>query len=246
MSIEGLDAKTYELRIGKLAKLREKGIDPFGSRFNEKRISVSTARSLVDEEAEKTARIAGRVSAIRMHGKSAFLDVSDITGKIQVYLRLNDIGAENYEVVKMLDVGDIIGVEGKVGKTSTGEVTLFATHFVLLCKTLLTPPEKWHGLKDVELRYRRRYVDLFSNPDVRQNFLKRTQVIKRIRHILDELGFVEVETPIMQPVAGGAEALPFVTHHNALDMQLYLRIAPECYLKRLLVGGMGTVSYTHL
>jgi len=169
------------------------------------------------------------------------VDVRDSTGKIQVYIRKDRLGEEGFELFQHLDLGDLVGVEGPLAKTRTGEITVFAEELRILSKALLPPPEKWHGLRDVEIRYRQRYVDLFANPPVMHTFRRRAQIIARIRRCLDERGFVEVETPMMQAIPGGASARPFVTHHNTLDMDLYLRVSPELFLKRLLVGGMERV-----
>lgn len=233
--------KLFEERLAKAEKLRELGIDPYGSRFDGA-VDVSHALGKFEPDAEHTAvTVAGRITALRGHGKSTFLDISDWTGRIQVYLQKNRLGDESYDLLKLLDIGDTIGVRGELEKTRSGEITVFASDFRILCKALRPLPEKWHGLKDVELRYRRRYLDLITNPAAMDAFLKRVRILKSIRDYLEAEGFVEVETPMMHPVATGAAARPFSTHHNTLDMDLYLRIAPELYLKRLLVGGMERV-----
>jgi len=230
-------------RLRKLEGLRARGVDPFGSRYD----GVMPIQPLTDTSPDggyaegRPVRVAGRVMAIRNFGKAAFLDVHDGTGKVQVYLRRNALSDDAFAVFRLLDLGDIAAAEGTLGKTRTGEITVFASDFRILAKALLPPPEKWHGLRDVEIRYRRRYVDLFSNPEVMRTFRTRSRIIRAIRRYLDDRGFLEVETPMMQAIPGGAAARPFVTHHNALDMDLFLRVSPELYLKRLLVGGMEKV-----
>ena len=228
-------------RRSTLEALREKGIDPFGKRFSGAQPIGDLIERFDSRPEGDKVRAAGRVMALRSHGKSCFMDIKDWTGRIQVYLKMNQVGAEKYELVKLLDLGDLIGVHGGLFKTRTGEITIFADEFALLTKSLLPPPEKWHGLKNVETRYRQRYVDLFTNDDVLKTFLLRTQIIAKIRQFLNERGFVEVETPMLQPIPGGAAARPFTTYHNTLDKELYLRVSPELYLKRLLVGGMERV-----
>ncbi|MGI5911230.1 MAG: lysine--tRNA ligase [Syntrophomonadaceae bacterium] len=229
-----------KIRREKLEELRATGIDPYGQRFERN----TTAQAIIDgfpDNEGQTVKIAGRIISKRRHGKAGFANLLDISGKIQLYFRQNDLGEQKYEYYKKLDLGDILGIEGEVFRTQKGEISIHVKDLVYLAKSLHPLPEKWHGLKDVELRYRQRYVDLIVNPEVKQVFIKRSRIIREIRNYLDERGFLEVETPMMQPIAGGAAARPFVTHHNALDMDLYLRIAPELYLKRLIVGGLEKV-----
>lgn len=227
------ESQMREIRIEKKNQIENLGIEPYGRRFNK--------INICDIKEGEYVKTGGRIMAIRKHGAASFVDIVDWTGKIQTYFKKDIIGEENYEIFKKFDIGDIIGVEGEVFKTKTGEKTILVKNFVILAKSLRPLPEKWHGLKDIELRYRQRYLDLIMNERVRDIFKKRTEILKNIRNFLNDLGFMEVETPMMHPIPGGAEAKPFVTYHNALDMELYLRIAPELYLKRLLVGNFEKI-----
>ncbi|AAM25511.1 lysine--tRNA ligase [Caldanaerobacter subterraneus] len=229
------------VRREKLNILRSMGIEPYGiDRFERTNLSSDIKNDYENFEG-KTVTLAGRIMTKRSHGKASFADIQDRDGRIQIYVRYDNVGGKNYEIFKLLDIGDIIGVTGEVFKTKTGEITINVKDFKLLCKSLQVLPEKWHGLKDPDLRYRQRYVDLIINPSVREVFLKRTKIIKAIREFLDNRGFLEVETPVLHTIAGGAAARPFITHHNALDIDMYLRIALELHLKRLIVGGFEKV-----
>src|SRR2546423_2158914 len=225
-------------RREKLAALRTRGVEPFGRAF-ETSGSIAEVRHAFKEG--ESLRAAGRITAHRDMGKSHFVDLRDATGRIQVYFHEKEIGAEAMEIFKLLGLGDFIGVEGTCFLTKTGEPTLKAHKFDVLAKSLRPPPEKWHGLQDVEARYRQRYVDLVANEQSREAFQKRILMVREIRRFLEDRGFLEVETPILQTVAGGAAAAPFSTRHKALGLDLYLRIAPGLYLKRLLVGGFTKV-----
>lgn len=228
----------------KLQRIRERGIDPYPPRV-ERTHTTAQARAAFEEAQEggaSTVKVGGRLMSIRVMGRSTFAHIKDGSGRIQIYLRQNVLGEEEYEFFKRdFDIGDFIGVEGRLFRTRTGEVTVEVQRFCMLAKSLKPLPEKWHGLRDVETRYRQRYVDLIVNQDVRRVFITRARIVSAMRRFFDERGFLEVETPILQPIYGGAMARPFTTYHNQLHQNLYLRIAVELYLKRLIVGGYERV-----
>src|SRR3981081_448080 len=226
------------VRRQKLSQLLERQVSPFGGRFDVSG-QIGKVRSSFTEG--QIVRIAGRITAHRNMGKSQFLDLSDISGRLQIYLNLKELSPEQAEIFGLLDLGDFLGVEGDCFVTKIAELTLRVKKYEVLSKTLRPLPDKWHGVADVEIRYRQRYLDLLANPESRDIFLKRSQIVQEIRRFLTEREFLEVETPMMQTIAGGAAAEPVKTHHNALNIDMFLRIAPELYLKRLLVGGFPKV-----
>ena len=230
-----------KVRREKLDKLKEEGKNPYKiTKFNRTHLSQEIKENYEALE-EKDVTVAGRIMAKRIMGKASFCHIQDSTGKIQSYVSINDLGEESYKEFKEYDIGDIIGITGFVFKTRTGEISIHAKQVTLLSKSLRPLPEKFHGLKDTDLRYRQRYVDLIMNPEVKDTFIKRAEIIKEIRKFMNEKGYMEVETPILTTVATGDAARPFITHHNTLDLQMYLRIAPELNLKRLIVGGYDKV-----
>lgn len=240
-------SELLQIRRDKLDELRALGVDPFGGRFerthNAEQIVREYESAGKEELAEQAVKvsIAGRIMQKRGMGKASFAHIQDLSGRIQIYVRKDTVAENKFDAFDMLDIGDIVGVHGVVFKTNTGEVSVKALDLDVLTKSLLPLPDKHHGLKDVELRYRQRYVDLIVNPDVQKTFITRSRIIQSMRRYLDSLGYLEVETPTLHAIAGGAAARPFVTHHNALDMELFMRIAIELHLKRLIVGGLEKV-----
>ncbi len=230
-----------KVRRAKLKDLQEKDMDPFKI---VKYDVIDSTQNIIDNfealEGQNTS-IAGRIMSKRGMGKAGFCDLQDRDGRIQLYVRKDEVGDESYELFKKYDIGDIVGVKGEIFKTHMGQISIKVKEIVLLAKSLQPLPEKWHGLKDTDLRYRQRYVDLIVNPEVKNTFILRSKIIKSIRKFLDDRGFLEVDTPLLNTIPGGATARPFITHHNTLDIDMYLRIAPELYLKRLIVGGMEKV-----
>jgi len=233
-------SKLEQQRQEKLSRLKELGIEPYGNRYEGTEPAEEIKARFKEDDPAQQANCAGRIALLRDIGKLIFLTLRDRSGTIQVGLSKKLLG-EQWELAKLLDLGDIIGAAGQLGRTKTGEITVWADRLTLLSKCLLPPPEKFHGLADIDQRYRQRYVDLWANPEVMERFKKRSAIITTIRDFLESKDFLEVETPMMQAIAGGAAARPFVTHHNSLDMDLFLRISPELFLKRLLVGGMEKV-----
>ncbi|WP_226530417.1 lysine--tRNA ligase [Metabacillus niabensis] len=236
-----------KVRREKLHNLREKGLDPFGKRFERTHQTEDIIAEYSEfekeelEEKEASVTIAGRIMTKRGKGKAGFAHIQDLTGQIQIYVRKDEIGEEAYEIFNTADLGDIIGVTGVIFKTKVGELSIKVKSFKLLTKSLRPLPDKFHGLKDIEQRYRQRYVDLIMSPDSKKTFITRSKIIQAMRRYLDDHGYLEVETPTMHSIPGGASARPFITHHNALDMPLYMRIAIELHLKRLIVGGLEKV-----
>ncbi|MBF0754615.1 MULTISPECIES: lysine--tRNA ligase [Jeotgalicoccus] len=237
------------VRREKMQQLKNQGMDPFGKRFERLAYTEEliahwdefSKEELAEKENESVTAIAGRIMTKRGKGKAGFAHVQDITGQIQIYVRKDQIGDEAFEVWNQADLGDFVGVKGPMFKTNTGELSIKPTEFTLLTKALRPLPDKYHGLKDVEERYRKRYLDLITSKDSRDTFIKRSKIIQEMRNYLDSIGFLEVETPMMHSIAGGAQARPFITHHNALDRDLFMRIALELHLKRLVIGGIEKV-----
>ena len=229
------------VRREKLAALQSAGKNPYEITKFDFDTLTADIRERFEELEGKTVRIAGRMMSRRVMGKASFMDLMDGSGRLQVYVRRDDVGEEDYADFKKWDIGDILGIEGFVFRTQKGEISVHAQKIILLSKSLLPLPEKFHGLKDTDMRYRQRYVDLIMNPEVKRNFIIRSRFIKHVRNYLDDMGYIEVETPVLNTIAGGAAARPFITHHNTLDLDMYMRIATELPLKRLIIGGMDRV-----
>ena len=245
MSLESQERGLMKIRLDKISELREKGINPYPYKW-ESKDNIEALRKEYDhikaeEETEHIASLAGRMVAKRRQGKAGFAHIQDMGFRMQLYLRLDILGEDQYYLYKKADIGDYVGVVGKVFKTRTGELSILVSELTILSKSLRPLPEKFHGLKDVETRYRKRYLDLLSNPESMEVFVKRSRIISELRNFLAKEEFIEVETPLLQTIPGGADARPFVTHHNTLDMDLFLRIAPELFLKRLIIGGFNKV-----
>ena len=244
MNIQELESQFSEqerLRREKLAELKSEGKDPFDVYKVDRTHTSEQVKSNFEDLEGKEVTVAGRIMSKRGQGKVVFSDVHDRDGKIQLFIKIDEVGEEQLKSYKTFDLGDMVEATGEVFKTRTEEISIIVKSFQLICKSLKPLPEKWHGLKDPDLRYRQREVDLITNPEVKDTFIKRSQIIRGIREFLDNRGFLEVETPILSPIAGGAAARPFITHHNTLDIDMYLRIATELYLKRLIVGGFEKV-----
>src|SRR3984885_1609450 len=242
-----LEDNLFEQRLSRVREIQALGFRPYGQRFEfthtiPEIVAAHGSTSQEDLDRDKPrVLIAGRIQTMRRMGKAGFLHLMQSGERLQAYVRKDAVSERDYSLYEMLDLGDILGVEGYLFRTRTGELSVHAEKLTFLSKTLLSMPEKWHGIEDVELRYRQRYLDLIANPDSQRVFRARARMISSLRRQLEARGFIEVETPMMQPLYGGAAARPFVTHHNTLDMDLYMRIAPELYLKRLIVGGMERV-----
>ncbi|MHB1652439.1 MAG: lysine--tRNA ligase [Desulfitobacteriaceae bacterium] len=234
------NSELWNVRLEKLETFRRQGVEPYADQYNR----THMAQEIIDNFAElesKNTKVAGRIMSKRDQGKVVFVHIQDFSGRVQVYIRQDDVGLENFDLISKFDIGDIIGVEGTVFRTKRGEISIHALRVQMLSKAMRPLPEKFHGLTNVEIRYRQRYVDLIVNPEVKEVFVTRSKIIRAMREFLESRGFLEVETPTLHTIAGGAAARPFITHHNTLDMDLYLRIALELYLKRLIVGGFEKV-----